>query len=126
MKMIKPRTKRADNKQRNQEIVDLRKQFLSYKEIAERLNITTDVVNQILRRARYDGSINLPRRIDRYLYLLQKEKVLDNRVGRMSEICNILGIDCIDWILRCKPDDLNFAEFIGVMIKDEYLEDLDR
>lgn len=125
MKMIKPRTKRADNKQRNQEIVELRKQLLSYKEIAERLNITTDVVNQILRRARYDGSINLPRRIDPYSYLLQKEKVLDNRVGRMSEICNVLGIDCIDWILRCKPDNLNFAEFVGVMIKDEYLEDLD-
>jgi hypothetical protein len=125
MKMIKPRTKRADNKQRNQEIVELRKQLLSYKEIAKRLNITTDVVNQILRRARYDGSINLPRRIDPYSYLLQKEKVLDNRVGRMSEICNVLGIDCIDWILRCKPDDLNFAEFIGVMLKDGYLEDLD-
>jgi DNA-binding CsgD family transcriptional regulator len=53
--MKKPRTKRADNKQRNQEIVDLRKQLLSYKEIAKRLNITTNVVNQILRRARYDG-----------------------------------------------------------------------
>jgi hypothetical protein len=126
MKMIKPRTKRADNKQLNKEIVKLRKQLLSYKEIAERLNITTDVVNQILRRARYDGSINLPRRIDPYSYLLQKEKVLDNRVGRMSEICNVLGIDCINWILRCKPDDLNFAEFIGVMLKDEYLEELDR
>ena len=125
MKMIKPRTKRADNKQRNQEIVDLRKQFLSYKEIAERLNITTNVVNQILRRSRYDGSINLPCRTDPYSYLLQKEKVLDNRVGKMSEICNVLGIDCINWILKCKPDDLNFAEFVGVMIKDEYLEDLD-
>ncbi len=125
MKMKKPRTKRADNKQRNQKIVDLRKQLLSYKEIAERLNITTNVVNQILRRARYDGSINLPCRTDPYSYLLQKEKVLDNRVGRMSEICNVLGIDCINWILKCKPDDLNFAEFVGVMIKDEYLEDLD-
>jgi DNA-binding CsgD family transcriptional regulator len=125
MKMKKPRTKRAENKQRNQEIVDLRKQRLSYKQIGNRLNITTNVVNQILRRARNDGKINLPRCTDPYSYLLQKEKVLDNRVGRMSEICNVLGIDCIDWILRCKPDDLNFAEFIGVMLKDEYLEDLD-
>ena len=126
MKMKKPRIKRADNKQRNQEIVELRKQFLSYKEIGKRLNITTNVVNQILRRARNDGYINLPKSTNPYKYLLSKEGLLNNKVGRMSEICNVLGIDCINWILKCKPDDLNFAEFVGVMLKDEYLEELDR
>jgi hypothetical protein len=39
-------------------------------------------------------------------------------------MCRLIGLEGVTWLWRTKPKDLTFAEYLGVIVKDVYLEEM--
>lgn len=108
---------------RNNKIVELQGQKMKYKEIARELGVTVGVINAAMRKHRETNP--MPANKNPYKYVLDQSRIWGLRGGKISEVCHILGIDAVKWLWKSKPSDLNFAEYIGVIVKDAYLEEVD-
>lgn len=114
----------VDTRQRNIDIIRMRNEGKPYKVIARELNCTTHVVTAVLKKLRLALRTD-PVEYNSYTYILDRAKPLGQKGGRVSELCAVLGIDAVKWVWKNRVEDLNFAENIGLIVKDAYLEATD-
>jgi hypothetical protein len=114
----------ADRTKRNANIIKLREKGHSYKFIINNMGLTMGVVNAALKKDRFSGGVSKRKIPDAYGFL--SHRLNGESAGRISTICEVIGIDGLRWILKNKPLDMTFAEFVGVLVKDTYLEETDK
>ena len=122
--MTKRKDPYVDNTQRDANIIKLREKGHSYKSIMSKMGLTMGVVNAALKKDRFSGGVSKRRPPDAYGFL--SHRLNGESAGRISTICEVIGIDGLKWILKNKPPDMTFAEFVGVLVKDAYLEETDK
>jgi hypothetical protein len=105
-------------------IIKLREKGHSYKSIMSKMGLTMGVVNAALKKDRFSGGVSKRRIPDAYGFL--SHRLNGESAGRISTICEVIGIDGLRWILKSKPPEMTFAEFVGVLVKDAYLEETDK
>jgi hypothetical protein len=117
-------TRRVDQTERNAAIVRLREQKVSYKGIANDLGITVGVVNAVVRKCFGSGQLRRAGTPDPFAYVNTRAKTEGSAAGKVSSMCRLIGLDGVKWLWRTKPKDLTFAEYLGVIVKDVYLEEM--
>ena len=122
--MTKAKYPRIDRRSRDEAIITLRKQKYTYKQIMAELNVTHGVVLYVIKRDRC-VEMSDPSVRKAFNHVLYQSKNEGMRVGKISDVCSILGYKGVKWVLKSKPDGLSFAEYIGVILKDLHLEMLD-
>lgn len=117
----------TDRKFRNAEIVRLRAELkMPYKDIAAELQISTGVVTAVLKSERSAG--RMPVKADKvhpYTWIIDRAKVNGSRGGKLSDVCEIIGLEGTQWIWNNRTKGLSFSEMIGVIAKDYYLDSID-
>ena len=98
---------KADRAKRNAEIIRLRKLKVPYKVIAQELNIKPRLINGIIRRSTES-----------------KLKRHWRDTGSIAQVIKIIGDDALYWVYQSKPAEMTFAEYVGVLVKDLYLEEI--
>jgi hypothetical protein len=119
---------RTDSKKfRNAEICRLRTEFkMPYKQISHLLGCTHGVVTCVLKSERAAGRcLRRSEGANPFSFILDRSKTNGMTAGKISTICEILGLEATQWIWKTRPEGMTFAEAIGVICKDAYLEHLD-
>lgn len=117
----------VENKQRNHKIYRFKAQGLSYTKIGLLLGMSKQAVSSVLVRARKKGYI--PKTEEKiietrpYSFALSaiRSKRPNQKLGTIGDLCEFMGTDTITWVMSSLPDDLNFVQYIGVLIKDQRL-----
>ena len=122
--MTRRKTPRVDQTERNAAIVQLRQQKVSYKVIASHLGITVGVVNAVVRKCFGSGQLKRAGTPDPFAYVNTRAKTEGSTTGKVSSMCRLIGLDGVKWLWKTKPKDLTFAEYLGVIVKDVYLEEM--
>ena len=122
--MTKRKYPYVDHTQRDSNIIKLREKGHSYKSIMSNMGLTMGVVTAALKKDRFSGGVSKRRPPDAYGFL--SHRLNGESAGRISTICEVIGIDGLRWILKSKPPEMTFAEFVGVLVKDAYLEETDK
>lgn len=106
---------------RNSKVYDLKNSGVSNKEISKTLGLNRNTVSTIISRGRESGDIKKFSKMRPYQMASYRTQLGSEELGRMKHMCDHMGNNVINWVLDSKPDDLNFAQYIGVLIKDQYL-----
>jgi hypothetical protein len=122
--MTKRKYPYVDHTQRDANIIKLREKGHSYKSIMSKMGLTMGVVNAALKKDRFSGGFLNGDLQMRMVFL--SHRLNGESAGRISTICEVIGIDGLRWILKSKPPEMTFAEFVGVLVKDAYLEETDK
>jgi hypothetical protein len=54
----------------------------------------------------------------RFNYALNLALADKQPLGKMADMCEFMGLDVIKWLWGSKPPDINFASYVGVVLKD--------
>ena len=122
--MTRRKTPRVDQTERNAAIVRLREQKVPYKVIAGHLGITVGAVNAVVRKCYGNFQLKRVGTPDPFTYINTRAKTAGSTAGKVSSMCRLIGLDGVKWLWRTKPKDLTFAEYLGVIVKDVYLEEM--
>lgn len=122
--MTKAKYPPIDRRSRDEAIITLRKKKYSYKQIMAELNVTHGVVLYVIKRDRC-VEMSDPSVRKAFNHVLYQSKNEGMKVGKISDVCSILGYKGVKWVLKSKPDGMSFAEYVGVILKDLHLEMLD-
>tara|TARA_R110000868_G_scaffold255920_7_gene512623 strand:- start:1138 stop:1548 length:411 start_codon:yes stop_codon:yes gene_type:complete len=118
-----PNNKLIELTNRNSKIIELREKHWSYGMIMDEVGCTKGVVIAVLRKMR-EGLKTKRQKEDPFIYVLSQSKSVGMSGGRLSQICDVIGIEAVKWVWNNKPEGMNFAESIGVIVKDSYLYDI--
>ena len=97
---------KAERAKRNAEIIRLRKLNVPYKVIARDLNIQHALITRIIK-----------------LHSESDMKRNQRNSGSIAQVIKIIGDDALHWIYQSKPAEMTLAEYVGVLVKDLYLEE---
>ena len=100
---------KAERAKRNAEIIRLRKLKVPYKVIMRNLNIQHALIYRIVK-----------------LHSESDMKRNQRNSGSIAQVIKIIGDDALHWIYKSKPIEMTLAEYVGVLIKDLYLEETDK
>ena len=119
--MTKSKYSFVDKTQRNKDIIELRNKGTRYKAIAREVGCTIGVVTAVLKKLSHNLQ---PVRggIRPYNYVIAQSSIDGLRGGKMSELCDALGLSGVKWVWKEKPDGMTFAEYTGVLLRDVYLD----
>jgi hypothetical protein len=108
-KMNQWKISKAERAKRNAEIIRLRKLKVPYKVIMRNLNIQHALIYRIVK-----------------LHSESDMKRNQRNSGSIAQVIKIIGDDALHWIYKSKPIEMTLAEYVGVLIKDLYLEETDK
>jgi hypothetical protein len=119
--MTKSKYPFVDKTQRNKDIIELRNKGTRYKAIAREVGCTTGVVTAVLKKLSHDLQL-VKGGIRPYNYVIAQSSIDGLRGGKMSELCDALGLSGVKWVWKNKPNGMTFAEYTGVLLRDVYLD----
>jgi hypothetical protein len=88
--------------------------------IAKIVGASYRAVGNVLHRERQKGNI-ISHHSRPFNYALNLALADKQPLGKMADMCEFMGLDVIKWLWGSKPPDINFASYVGVVLKDMQL-----